>query len=152
MKMDISLIDTVEDLNALIDVFDEVFGNEVGERPADDYIKNLLSQQTFRAITAKVDGEIVGGLTLYILDQYYSPKPLAYIYDLAVSGQFQRKGIGRRLIEFTNKYCRDQGFEEVFVQADKVDLFALDFYRATNPSFEEPVVHFTYRLDDIHGN
>jgi aminoglycoside 3-N-acetyltransferase I len=79
-----------------------------------------------------------------VLDQYYSTKPLAYLYDLAVLTEYQRKGVGRKLIEFTNNYCRQEGFKEVFVQADKMDDYALDFYRSTNPTLEEQVVHFSY--------
>lgn len=147
--MDISLLDSnaTGDLGSLIDVFEEVFGTEHDERPSSEYLKNLLTDPTFRAIVAKVNGQVVGGLTLYILHQYYTPQPLIYLYDLAVLVQHQRKGIGRNLIEFTQSYCRNQGAEELFVQVDKVDLYALEFYRKTKPASEEPVVHFTYRLN-----
>ncbi len=148
--MDISLLDSnaTRDLGSLIDVFEEVFETEHDERPSSEYLKNLLRAPTFKAVVAKIDGQVVGGLTLYILNQYYSPKPLAYLYDLAVLVQHQRKGIGRSLIEFTRSYCRDRGAEELFVQVDKVDLYALEFYRSTKPASEEPVVHFTYRLNE----
>lgn len=49
------------------------------------------------------------------------------------------------MIEFTNEFFRQKGFEEVFVQADKVDDYAIDFYRSTKPTDEEQVVHF-YKL------
>jgi aminoglycoside 3-N-acetyltransferase I len=39
-----------------------------------------------------------------------------------------------------------RGFEEVFVQADKIDTNAVDFYRSTKPTEEEQVLHFYYRL------
>jgi aminoglycoside 3-N-acetyltransferase I len=38
------------------------------------------------------------------------------------------------------------GFEEVFVQADEADDYALDFYRTTKPTNEEKVRHFYYSL------
>lgn len=88
----------------------------------------------------------MGGLTVYILDQYYSKKPLAYIYDLAVLKEFQRKGIGKQLIKHVVEYCAENGFEEAFVQADRADAYALDFYRLTNPTSEQDVVHFNYFL------
>lgn len=47
---------------------------------------------------------------------------------------------------FTNDYCRREGFEEIFVQADKVDDYAIDFYRSTNPTTEQQVVQFSYVL------
>ena len=85
-------------------------------------------------------------MAVYLLDQYYSAKPLAYIYDLAVMKEFQRQGIGRMLIENLRNYCKEKGFDKVFVQADKVDEYALDFYRSTNPTCEEDVIHFYYSL------
>lgn len=81
-----------------------------------------------------------------MLDQYYSERPLAYLYDLAVLAAYQREGIGKRLIAFANDFCRQHGFEELFVQADLVDDYAVEFYRSTNPSNEEQVVHFYYTL------
>jgi len=90
----------------------------------------------------------VGGLTGYRLDPYYSEKPLAYIYDLAVKKERQRQGIGKKLIEEVTQYFANEGFEEVFVQADKEDDYALDFYRSTVPTEEEDVSHFYYRIPE----
>lgn len=131
-------------LTDLIEVFVEVFEMEDFVYPGKNHLGRLLQKENFFAVTAKIDNIVVGGLTVYVIDQYYSTKPLAYIYDLAVLTAFQRKGIGKKLIDFTNNYCRQKGFEEVFVQADKVDGYALDFYRSTQPTNEEQVVHFYY--------
>ena len=150
MNADISVLDStsISDLSALIEVFEDVFEIESGYKPSPEHLSRLLQQESFVGIAAKIDGQVVGGLTAYVLEQYHSTKPLAYIYDFAVLTQFQRRGIGKQLIEFTRKYYRDKGFDEIFVQVDKVDLFALDFYRATHPSTEEPVIQFTYRLGE----
>lgn len=72
---------------------------------------------------------------------------MAYIYDLAVLTEYQRQGVGKQLIEFIKAYCEKQGSEGVFVQADKPDDYAIDFYRKTRPTTEEPVVHFSYNLN-----
>ncbi len=98
-------------------------------------------------MVAIAENQILGGLTVYILDQYYSEQPLAYIYDLAIAKKFQRQGIGKKLITALREYCNENGFEEVFVQADKADDIAIDFYRSTKITAEEQVVHFYYKLD-----
>jgi aminoglycoside 3-N-acetyltransferase I len=92
------------------------------------------------------DNRVIGGLTTYTFHQYYSEKPLAYIYDLAILTSHQRRGIGQKLIAAINTYCRESNYYEVFVQADPVDAYALDFYRLTKPTAEEQVVHFYYTL------
>ena len=149
MKIEIQILSDQDagELTELISVFEEVFEMRKFNYPDEKYLKELLQKNNFLAVTAKMDGKVIAGITVYILDQYYSTKPLAYIYDLAVLTQYQRQGIGKKLIHFINKYCRQQGYEEVFVQADKVDDYAIDFYRSTKPTNEEQVVHFYYTLD-----
>lgn len=136
----------LKEFKDLINIFQDVFEMGYYHQPSDLHLVYLLRKETFFAVVAKLDNMIIGGLTVYVLDQYYSPKPLAYIYDLAVSRDHQRKGIGKNLIAFTNEYCKGKGFEEIFVQADKIDNYAIDFYRATQPTNEEDVIHFSYRL------
>ncbi len=138
--------DRLQELNELISVFENVFEMRGFHRPSQTHLQNLLNKNNFFAVIAKTENKIIGGLTVYVLDQYYSEKPLAYIYDLAVLAEYQRKGVGRSLIKFTNEFCRRKGFEEVFVQADKIDDYAVDFYRSTKPTDEEQVLHFYYKL------
>lgn len=131
----------------LIKLFEDVFEMIDFSIPDSKYLQSLLNRTNFDVFVALYDNKVVGGLTTYVLEQYYSEKPLAYIYDLAVDKNLQRHGIGKKLIEETNKFYKEKGFEEVFVQADKIDVYAIDFYRKTNPSEEEQVVHFYYTLN-----
>lgn len=133
-------------LNELISIFEIVFEMEHFKRPSVTYLQQLLNKETFFAVIAMTESKIIAGLTVYVLHQYYSDRPLAYLYDLAVLPEYQRMGVGKMLVAFTNEYCREKGFEEVFVQADKVDTHALEFYRSTKPTNEEQVIHFYYRL------
>jgi aminoglycoside 3-N-acetyltransferase I len=153
MKTDIQILqsDNITELNELISVFENVFNMESYERPNQTHLQNLLEKPTFFAVIAKNEDKIIAGLTVYILEQYHSEKPLAYIYDLAVLTEFQRMGVGKKLVGFTIDYCRKKGFEEVFVQAEKVDDYAIKFYRSTNPTNEEQVVHFYYKLTSKNG-
>ena len=135
------------ELIELIKLFEVVFEMKDFSMPDTKHLQRLLHRDDFVVFVAKKDGKIVGGLTTYVLEQYYSEKPLAYIFDLAVDNALQRQGIGKKLIAATNKFYRERGFEEVFVQADKVDQYAIDFYRKTRPSREEDVSHFYYTLN-----
>jgi aminoglycoside 3-N-acetyltransferase I len=137
----------IDEFVDLIRVFEDVFEMENFSIPNKEHLKNVLTKPGFIVFVATIESQIVGGLTAYTLEQYYSEKPLAYIYDLAVKTKYQRQGIGKKLISEMIKYCRERGFEEVFVQADKVDDYAIDFYRSTPITAEEQVVHFYYSLD-----
>ncbi|MEZ4772016.1 MAG: GNAT family N-acetyltransferase [Bacteroidia bacterium] len=148
MNIEIQILtekDTPE-LTSLISVFEVVFEMDPFVYPDKKYLSGLLSNRSFIAVTARLNGKVIAGLTAYVLDQYYSTKPLAYIYDLAVLAEYQRQGVGRQLMDFFNSYCREKGFEEVFVQADKEDDHAIDFYRSTQPTREDQAVQFSYSV------
>lgn len=142
-KLEKQGLDTFIDL---IRVFEDVFEMENFTMPDEKHLQSLLAKDSFFAFVALSDGEVVGGLTAYTLDQYYSARPLVYIYDLAVKTQYQRQGIGRKLMAAINEYCKNAGIEEVFVQADEVDDYAIEFYQATGGNAEK-VVHFNYPLN-----
>ena len=130
----------------VIRLFEHVFEMKNFKMPPEDHLKQLLEKPEFHVFAALNEEKVIGGLTAYTLEQYYATKPLAYIYDLAINQSFQRKGIGGELIEAFKSFCQKEGFEEVFVQADRIDQHAVDFYRKTNPTEEEDVLHFYYTL------
>ncbi|WP_199200237.1 GNAT family N-acetyltransferase [Adhaeribacter arboris] len=137
-----------QDLNTFIElirVFEDVFEMKNFILPDSKHLQQLLAQDSFFVFVALVNDKVVGGLTTYTLQQYYSTLPVVYIYDLAVLTSYQRQDIGRMLIANLNQYCKEIGVQEVFVQADEIDDYALEFYRATGGTAEK-VVHFTYPL------
>lgn len=138
-----------KDLNLfqeLILLFEEVFEMKDLSMPEEGYLKEMLGKEDFDVFVALQEGKVVGGLTVYTLQQYYSKSPLAYIYDLAVATDLQRQGIGQQLIAATKEHYKNLGYEEVFVQADQEEAHAVNFYRKTQPTEEEDVSHFYYSL------
>jgi aminoglycoside 3-N-acetyltransferase I len=136
----------IKDFKDLIDVFSQVFEMKNFSKPEPSHLQKVLDASGFFAFVAKKQGRVIGGFTVYVLEQYYSPRPLAYVYDLAVETDHQRQGVGKALIAYLKTYCQEKGFDEMFVQADKVDDYALDFYRSTSPDNEEETVTFSYLL------
>ncbi|MCA1637332.1 MAG: GNAT family N-acetyltransferase [Acidobacteria bacterium] len=132
-------------LTELVKLYEQVFEMEDFALPAAQYLQSLLEKETVIFYVAMIDKKVVGGLTAHVLPSTYFPSSEVYIYDLAVETKFQRKGIGRRLINSLKEYCASLRLKEVFVQADLEDRHALDFYRATG-GIAESVVHFSYEL------
>lgn len=130
---------------SLLRLFERVFEMKDFIPPPDEHLRSVLADDGFIAMVAEEEGTVVGGLTAYILRQYYMTRPIAYVYDLAVETARQRQGIGLRLMAELREHCRARGCDEVFVQADNVDEHALRFYRKSGAS-EEAVTHFTYSL------
>ncbi len=136
----------IKDFSELIVVFENVFEWENLSLPDQIHLQKVISSPHFIAFVAKTEDQLIGGLTAHILDRYDTEKPSVYIYDLAVLTEYQRQGIGRKLIAALNEYCDKRGFHEVFVQAETDDFQAVGFYRTTPISQELQATHFTYSL------
>ena len=132
-------------LTELIKVYEKVFEMKDFTLPDARYLQSLLEKETVIFYVATVENKVIGGLTAHVLPSTYFPSSEVYIYDLAVETEFQRKGIGRHLINSLKEYCSSLRLKEVFVQADSEDRHALDFYQATG-GIAENVVHFSYEL------
>ena len=132
----------------LIRVFEEVFEMKNLTIPDEKYLIKLLAKEDFFSFVAVLENKVVGGLTTYTLKQYYSIAPLVFIYDIAVKTEVQRQGVGKLLISSLSGYCKDNGYEEMFVLADEIDNHAIEFYRSTGAT-EERVVNFNYTLSKI---
>jgi aminoglycoside 3-N-acetyltransferase I len=135
----------ISDFRKLIEIFNIVFENEF-QLPPNEYLIRQLANPDFIVFVVKINDKVVGGLTVYVLHGYYSVKPMAYIYDVGISPDFQRQGLGKSLIAEVCKFCKDNGFEESYVEAESEDTQAVDFYRSTKFSNEMNAIHFTYSL------
>jgi aminoglycoside 3-N-acetyltransferase I len=107
------------------------------------YLKALLDNSSFICFAAIYKDEVIGGLTAYELPMYFSACAEIYIYDIAVKPEFQRMGIGNKLLSAINNHAVQNGIKTVFVDACESDEHALDFYRSTTAA-EERVIQFTY--------
>lgn len=132
-------------LKALINVYEEVFEMENFTMPGDSYLQTVLLREALIFFVASVEKKVVGGLTAHVLPSVYFESAEVYVYDLAVQVAYQRQGVGKNLMASLSEYCKEQGYREIFVQADLVDQHAMDFYQATGGKAER-VVHYVYSL------
>jgi aminoglycoside 3-N-acetyltransferase I len=119
-----------------------VFG-ELSHPLADGYLDGLLARDDFWAISAQVDGEVVGGLTAHTLPMTRAERSEVLVYDIAVSPEHQRRGVGRGLVDELRQLVAAEGIDEVFVPVHNDDAHALDFYRALRGE-PAPVTIFTF--------
>lgn len=88
------------------------------KRPSADYLKSLLGGDSFIALVALEGRDVVGGLAAYELKKFEQERSEIYIYDLAVSSEYRRKGIATALIERLKLIAANRGAYVIFVQAD----------------------------------
>ncbi|MCP1677058.1 aminoglycoside 3-N-acetyltransferase I [Natronocella acetinitrilica] len=108
-------------MHALLTMFGEVFNEPhtyIEQRPGDDYLRQLLGSGTFIALVAMDGSAVVGGLAAYELRKFEQARSEIYIYDLAVSARYRRRGIATALIEALKAVAAKRGAYVIFVQAD----------------------------------
>jgi aminoglycoside 3-N-acetyltransferase I len=127
----------------LINLFNMVFEENESNIGSEINLSSLLGNNRFIAMVALVENEVAGGLTAYELPMYYSDSSEIFLYDLAVKTDYQRMGIGKRLIQSLKEHCSEHGIKEFFVMAHEEDEHAIEFYRATGGESEQ-VVNFLY--------
>lgn len=136
----------VSDFRSLVEIFKNVFENE--EPIADnEQLGQLLCKPDFMVFVVRQKNKIVGGLTVYILHRYFGTKPVAYIYDVGIIPEFQGQGLGKALMAEVCKFCKENGFEDAYVEAESDDSDAVNFYRKTKFSSEINAIHFTYSFN-----
>lgn len=95
------------------------------------------------AFAAVAEGHVVGGITAFLLPLTRLEQREMFVYDIAVRVEWQRKGIGRALVNTLRQAASAEGIAEGFVLADNEDTHALDFYRALGAS-ATPVTSFSF--------
>lgn len=140
-------------MEALLTTFGEAF-NEVetytSKRPSEDYLRRLLGSETFIALVAVKNGEVVGGIAAYELRKFEQERSEIYIYDLAVTLGNRREGIATVLIEKLKELAAERGAYVIFVQSDTSveDEPAVALY--TKLGKREDVLHFDIAVDGEH--
>lgn len=148
-QKDISLL---ESLNTMFgEAFDDM-RSYTQKRPKHDYLAKLLDMPTFIALAAIKDGSVIGGIAAYELQKFEQERNEIYIYDLAVSSSYRRKGVATGLIEKLKAIGAERGAYVIFVQADTSieDQPAIALYSKLGT--REDVLHFDISIDGKDGN
>lgn len=130
-------------LRELLGVFGAAFedpGHYGDAQPDDGYLGRLLARDTFVAVVARVDGELVGGVTAYLLPKYEQARSELYLYDIAVAERHRRRGIATALIAALHDAARACGADTMYVQADVEDAPAIALYERLGRG--RAVLHF----------
>ncbi len=115
--------------------------------PQVDYLRRLLASDSFIALLALKNNEIVGGIAAYELRKFEQERSEIYIYDLAVALAHRREGIATMMIEKLKKIAVARGAYVIFVQADIgiEDQPAIELY--TKLGKREDVLHFDIAVE-----
>jgi len=127
-------------INALFATAFEPVDNYPPDQPDDNWLVKRLADPHIIAVAASDHGELIGGLSGYILPKLEQNRSEIYIYDLAVAKTYRRKGVATALISEVKNIARQTGSWVIFVQADYGDDPAIALY--TKLGTREDVLHF----------
>jgi aminoglycoside 3-N-acetyltransferase I len=133
----------------MLDVFGEAFEDveTYGDhRPSAAYLDRLLGGESFIALVALYEEQVVGALAGYELRKLEQERSEIYIYDLAVNASHRRAGIATALIDELRAVAKARGAYVIYVQADLGDEPAIALY--TKLGVREDVLHFDIAVDD----
>jgi ribosomal protein S18 acetylase RimI-like enzyme len=140
--------DDLHSMRELLEVYALAFEDPVSYRsrpPSDDYLRKLLAKDSFLTVVAKKDDRVLAGLSAYVLEKFEQERSEVYIYDLAVSEGWRRRGIARGLIQHLIALVRSYGAWVIFVQADQGDEPAIKLYESMGT--REEVLHFDIDME-----
>jgi ribosomal protein S18 acetylase RimI-like enzyme len=88
----------------------------------------FLTKPGAQAFVATIDGERCGLISFYPDNDYFTDHPRAYIDNLVVAQEAERKGVGRALLTFVERRARDHGYREVVLDVFAGNHGAIAFY------------------------
>lgn len=141
-------------MEALMTVFGDAFSDVetyTRSRPSAHYLRGLLSSDYFIALVALENDTVVGGLTAYELKKFEQERSEIYIYDLAVTQSYRRRGIATALIEELKGIALARKASVIIVEADTglEDEPAISLY--TKLGKREEVLHFDIEVKGRGG-
>lgn len=92
--------------------------------PNEDYNKIVLDKN-YLCFVAEVDNTIVGYINLLVVDS------VAEIINLAVLKNYQKNGVGTKLIEFCIQYLKEKAFIGMMLEVNDQNLPAIKLYEKT---------------------
>lgn len=91
-------------------------------------LDKFLSEKQNLVFIAKVDGEIIGLLYGYTLMRMDTDKPQFFIYSVDIHPDYQNKGYGTQLVQYSVDYANENNYCESFVITDKNNVRACKVY------------------------
>lgn len=99
--------------------------------PKSELNDEFLKKETNYLLAAYVDNTLAGFAYAYELDRIEQSKPMVFLYSIDVLPEYQRRGIGKQLIEALRAEFTEEGFCKMFVLTDEGNTAAMRLYQST---------------------
>jgi ribosomal protein S18 acetylase RimI-like enzyme len=111
-----------------------IFRRPGGPAREQAYIRGLISNREAGLLVAEVDGQLVGFVSLVLRDAppipIFVPRKLAVVDSLAVRVDHRRAGIGRALMEESERWAAAHHARTIELNVYEFNRSAIAFYKA----------------------
>ena len=99
--------------------------SNIDKKTAEKIFDKINSNPDHIVVVAVIEGKIVGSTTLLIETKFiHNGGKVGHIEDVVVDKEYQRKGIGEKIITYLLRYAKDQGcYKTILDCVDEVKPF-----------------------------
>ena len=118
-----------KDVQILVKLAEEFIPGEADAKKRIVVLNQALKNPNYELLVAELEGEIVGFIDQWIIQDFTHGAKLSYIHSLYVSSKHRRKGIASRLLQETMKNARDRKVSEIHITTRFDNKPAISLYR-----------------------
>jgi ribosomal protein S18 acetylase RimI-like enzyme len=100
------------------------------------YLQKFLSNPANYLIVAEAENKVAGFLLAYRLERLKEESFKLFIYEIDISENFRRQGIGTALVEYARNVVREENMINAFVFTNYSNQGAVEFYKSTGGEIE----------------
>ncbi|HEY4705171.1 MAG TPA: GNAT family N-acetyltransferase [Thermoplasmata archaeon] len=83
-----------------------------------------------RFVAEDAAGRLLGYVILGELTPFSSPSPVGFVYDIWVAPEHRGRGVGRFLIQESERWARAKGYATIKLEVAEANLAAMALYRS----------------------
>lgn len=120
--------------------------SDVRERLDPHYLEGFLKCDRNYLLVALVNDEPVGFALAYRLMRVDRAQDMMLFYEIVVDEDYREQGVGKELIQFLKRMCRESNIMKMWVLSNRSNIAAMELYRSTGgvESAEGDEVTFMY--------
>jgi len=107
---------------------------------------NFLSSKDNYIFACIKNNQVIGFVLAYRLPRFDSQADMLYIHEVSVSEEFQRQGIGKKLMTMMLRTCRDEDLSKAFLITNKSNVAANELYLSSKGivNHDDDIIYYFY--------
>lgn len=141
---------TIEDAPAIFKLLSDFAKNrgvDASFKLTEERLEHLINNHGLNALLVYHNDKIVGTITFYETISTFAGETGLYIEDMYIRNTYQRRGIGKRLLDGMIEETKRRGYTKLEWQCTKDNFSAIKFYEKMGAIKDDNWKTFTYYID-----